>query len=288
MWQVRLCNFSLYSMQTPLGLGLLATSYEESVRQAEECVQSNTGLRKILEDKNTGFFGRVVKGSYFIRHNGDFRLVGPKEDPNDQQSRHKNVMDGGVFAIDVSKEDLLRFTNSGESEEEDGLNHATFLVELAAASGALDCYVTYNEYLLRHDPNRSPFTGAPLIDSNRLLEFIRSEDITGISGQRFVLPFDFSPLENPYLTLTPVAENTERVGEEPRACLDFALASENTHVSGDRMYVLSLGDDTEEDIRSFLFVPKTSACGGARMLQGRQDYRMLKKRKTSSDDPEQD
>lgn len=274
--QVRTCNFSLYSLQQPLGLGLLSHTYEDSVHQAEGHIQGNSGLRKILEDKNTGFFGRIVKGSYFIKYNNDYRLVGPKEDPNDQQSRHRNVMDGGVFAIDISKEDLLRFTNSGETEEEDGLVHATFLVELAAAGGALDCYVTYNEYLLRHDPNRSPFTGVPLIDSQRLLEFIRAEDISADFAQRFPLPFEFFPMERPYLELTPVTANLSDGSSV--VCMDFALASENTCVGAGRSYKLTLGDATEEDIRSFLFVPKTGASGAG--LQGRQDYRMLKKRKT--------
>ena len=282
--QIRPCNFSLYSMQTPLGLGLLPSSYEESVRQAETAVESNTGLKRILEDKNTGFFGRVVQGSYFIPYNGELRLVGPKEDPNDQQSRHCNVMEGGVFAIDINKEDLLRFANSGESEAEDGLVYAQFMVEFAAAAGALDCYVTYNEYLLRHDPNRSPFTGVPLIDSQRLLSFIRTEDITGVPGQRFPLPFEFLPMDQPYLALTPIPEDPELTGEAPRACPDMAFASQNTDVGGDRAYTLSLGDATEEDIMTFMYVPKTAACGGNRMMLGRQDYRTLKKRKTPSSD----
>lgn len=275
--QVRPCGFSLYSMQQPLGLGLLSPTYEDSVHQAEGHIQGNSGLRKVLEDKNTGFFGKVVKGSYFINYNSDYRLVGPKEDPNDQQSRHRNVMDGGVFAIDISKEELLRFTNSGESEEEDGLVHATFLVELAAAGGALDCYVTYNEYLLRHDPNRSPFTGVPLIDSQRLLEFIRTEEISVEFGQRFPLPFDFFPMDRPYLELAPVPEDLERPGGNTVVCSDFSLASENTCVGGGRSYKLTLGDATEEDIRSFLFIPKMGSSGAR--LQGRQDYRMHKKRK---------
>lgn len=245
--------------------------------QAEAHIESNQGLRKVLEDKNTGFFGKITKGAYLIKYNEDYRLVGPKETPSDPQSRHLNVMDGGVFAIDMHKEDLLRFTNACEAEEEEGLTHAQFLIEFAAASGALECYVTYNEYLLRHDPNRSPFTGVPLVDSNSLLQCIRSEDISGVVGQRFSLPFDFSPLERPYLTLEPIEE---RAGEEggARPCEDFALASENTAVSG-RAYLLALGDATEEDIMRFLFVPKTGPAG-AKGSTGRQDYRLLKKRKT--------
>lgn len=249
---------------------------DSPVSQAEAHIESNQGLRKVLEDKNTGFFGKITKGAYLIKYNEDYRLVGPKETPSDPQSRHLNVMDGGVFAIDMHKADLLRFTNANEAEEEDGLTYAQFLIEFAAASGALECYVTYNEYLLRHDPNRSPFTGVPLVDSNSLLQCIRSEDISGVVGQRFSLPFDFSPLERPYLTLEPIEERASEEGARP--CEDFALASENTAVSG-RAYLLALGDATKEDIMRFLFVPKTGPAG-AKGSTGRQDYRLLKKRKT--------
>jgi hypothetical protein len=207
--------------------------------------------------------------------------VGPKENSTDPQSRHVDVMEGGVFAIDIRKQDLIRFTNACEAEEEDSLVYARFVVDFAAASGALDCYVTFNEYRLRHDPNRSPYTGAPLLDTNRLLDCIRAEDITGVVGQRFPLAFDFSPLDKPFLTLEPVPE--EETGEAPRACDDMVLASENTHTGGSRTYVLSLGDATEEDIMRFLFVPKAGSSGG-KALSGRQDYRMLsRKRKAASE-----
>jgi hypothetical protein len=263
-------------MLSPLGLGLLPPTYEESVRLGAEQLETNQGLRRVLEDKNTGFFGRVTKGAYLVRYNEDFRLVGPKETPSDPQSRHLNAMDGGVFAVDIRKEDLLRFTNAAEEEEEDSLVYAQFLVELAAASGALECYVTHNEYLLRNDPNRSPFTGAPLVHTQRLLEFVKAEEITGVVGQRFPLPFDFAPLERPFLTLEPV----ER-GEGPRPCEDLVLASENSGTSGGRVYMLTVGDATDENIMSLLFVPKLCASGGG-LGMGRQDYRLLKRRRTDT------
>lgn len=261
-------------MLSPLGLGLLPSSYEESVRLSEAFHEANQGLRKVLEDKNVGFFGPVAKGAYLMRYNEDFRLVGPKETPSDPQSRHLNAMDGGVFAIDLRKEDLLRFTNAAEQEEEDGLVYAQFVVELAAAAGALQCYVTYNEFLLRNDPNRSPFTGVPLIDTHRLLEFVRVEDLMEHPlGHRFPLPFDFSPLEHPFLTLEQAEE-----GEGGRVCEDLVLASENSPTNGGRAYVLTVGDSTDESIMRFLFVPKTGPSSGKGMA-GRQDYRLLKKRK---------
>ncbi len=259
-------------MLSPLGLGLLPSTYEESVRLGEGYHEANQGLRKVLEDKNVGFFGQVAKGAYLMRYNEDFRLVGPKETPSDPQSRHLNAMEGGVFAIDLRKEDMLRFTNAAEQEEEDGLVYAQFVVELAAAAGALQCYVTYNEFLLRNDPNRSPFTGVPLLDTHRLLEFVRAEDLAE-GGRRFPLPFDFSPLDRPFLTLEP-AEETEGA----RPCEDLVLASENAPTNGGRAYVLTVGDATDDSIMRFLFVPKTGPSGGKGMA-GRQDYRLLKKRK---------
>ncbi len=65
--RVRLCEFSLYSMLNPLGLGLLPATYEASVASSETWRQANPGLGKVLEEKNTGFFGKVAKGAYLIR-----------------------------------------------------------------------------------------------------------------------------------------------------------------------------------------------------------------------------
>lgn len=271
--RVRPCDFTLYSMLSPLGLGLLPSSYEESVRLGETFNEANPGLRKVLEDKNCGFFGAVTKGAYLVRYNEDFRLVGPKETPSDPQSRHRNVMDGGVFAIDLRKEDLLRFTNAIEEEEEDGLLYAQFVVELAAAAGALQCYVTYNEYLLRNDPNRSPFTGVPLVDTCKLLDFVGTDALR--EGQlRFSFPFDFSPLDKPYLSVALAEES-----QGARGCEDCVLASENAPTNGGRAYVLTVGDATDDSIMRLLFVPKTGSSAGKGMTAGRQDYRLLKKRK---------
>lgn len=282
--RARPCEFSLYSMHDPLGLYLLPGTYEQSVVASETAIQKSQGLRKVIEEKNTGFFGKVTKGAYIMKYNEDFRLVGPKETPNDPQSRHVNVMDGSsVFAVDIRKEDLLRFANSGEASEEDGIIYAQFMVDFASAAGALDCYVTCNEYLLRNDPNRSPFTGVPLIDSERLLDFIKTDDITGKPGQRFRLPFDFFPMDQPYLSLTPIHEAPENHEDGvARPCSDFSLTSTNALSSSERTYLLTLGDATDDDVMSFVFVPKGASSaggvGGVKLL-GRQDYRMLKRRR---------
>lgn len=276
--RVRPCEFSLYSLLGPLGLGLLPEGYEHSVRLAEACREANPGLVRVLEEKNTAFFGRIAKGAYLVRYNEDFRLVGPKESPLDPQSRHLDVMAGGVFAIDIKKEDMLRFTNACEEEEEDSLIYAQFVVELAAAAGALDCFVVYNEYLLRNDPNRSPFTGVPLLDTQRLLEFATPEAVAGAKQMR--LPFDFSPQEEPFLFVDSVQD--EGGDGKPRPCEDLVLASENT-ANLRRNYRLVLGDKQDAEIMRFLFVPKSANASGngGGGLAGRQDYRLLKRQKTA-------
>lgn len=148
--RVRPCDFSLYSMQTTLGLSLLPGTYEESVAKAEGWLEGNQGLRKMLECKNTSFFGRARTGSYVVKYgDGIYRFVGPKLSPDDPESTHQNVMDGGVYAIDIRKEALLRFTNAAEESEEESLRYACCLLDLASSAGALDFYVTHNEYLLR-------------------------------------------------------------------------------------------------------------------------------------------
>jgi hypothetical protein len=187
----------------------------------------------------------------------------------------------GVFALDVSREDLVRFTNACESDGEDSVNYASFVVELAAAAGALSCYVTYNEFLLRNDPNRSPFRGVPLIDTNALFASVRAEDITGVVGQRFPLHFDFSPMVKPYFMLEPVPENEVGKDGQSRACDDMVLASENAKTTS-RSYLISVGDDTMEDIIRFLFLPKSASASGNSLL-GRQDYRLLKRQKIESE-----
>lgn len=65
--RVRPCDFTLYSMQNPLGLGLLPPTYEASVAKAEAWSEANPGLKRVLEDKNTSFFGRVTKGAYIVK-----------------------------------------------------------------------------------------------------------------------------------------------------------------------------------------------------------------------------
>ena len=292
--RIRPCRFSLYSMMSPLGLHLLPQTHAQSIAGAEAALEISPGLRQVLETKNTGFFGRVATGSYLIEHGDEcFRLVGPKATPGDPLSRHLDVMDGGVFAIDISKRDLLCFTNTAEEEEEDGLNRARFLVELASSAGALMCYVVHNEYLLRKDPNRSPFVGVPLVDSNKLLECVPSDlgqpDADGNVRTRFPLPFAVVNMDAPYMDVDLACVDNNSGGEDVAElpCKDLVLASENARVRC--AYPLSFGDAVEADFMRILFVPKAGGRGGSSgsgsvggVARERVDYRLLKKRRVLS------
>ncbi len=298
--RVRPCtpSFTLYSMLGPLGLDLVPSTYEASVAAAEAAIQVSPGLQKVVELKNTGFFVRIAVGAYVTKYSDDsFRLVGPKENPADPMSRHLDVVQGagGIFAITITKGDVLRFTNAVETEdEENGLIYAQCLLDLAASAGALSCYVVHNEYLMRKDPNGIPYTGVPLLDTNKLLEAVSLPSLLLQSGEsrmtRFLLPFDVVNMENPFLCVDCATIDNNSGGEESAPalpCADMVLASENAPVR--YAYPLTLGDATDTDIMRILFVPKTrsslfaasaASAGGARGGAGgleRLDYRLLKR-----------
>lgn len=291
--RIRQCPFTLYSMMSPLGLDLLPSTHDLSKQLGVSSLELSPGLQKVVEATNTGFFGRVTTGSYLVDHvSGGFRLVGPKETPSDPRSRHLDVMSGGIFAIDIAREDLLRFTNALENDDDESLVYARFLVDLAASSGALSCYVAYNEYLMRKDPNRSPYSGVPLIDSSRLLECIRFD--SGVQEPVpccFPLPFTFSNMEVPYVMVDVACVDNNSAGESAPSlpCPDFALASRNAPVR--YAYPLSFGDSCVEDILGMLFVPKQASSGaglgdcgggvGARASLEPVDYRLLKKQRVA-------
>ncbi len=282
--RVRPCAFSLYSMMTPLGLSLLHPTHAKSTSAAEAAVEVSPGLRRVVEPRNTGFFAQATRGSYIVKYSEDiYRLVGPKQDPADPLSRHEDAMPGGVFAVDIQKADLLRYTNAVEEEEEDSLVYAQCVIDLAASEDALSLYVVHNEYLLRKDPNRSPFCGVPLLDTAKLLASVAASEIGEVA--RFPFPLPVANMDEPFLKVDPACVDNNSGGDPvpDLPCPDMVLASENARVRC--AYPLSLGDRAEEDIMCLLFVPKSRSSSGAAGGRGgldRLDYRLLKKQRTGA------
>jgi len=74
--RIRPCDFTLYSLNSSLGLGLLPPDHNTSIKLAESTVEQNPGLQKIVETRNTGFFGKITPCSYLVPFNEDtWRLV---------------------------------------------------------------------------------------------------------------------------------------------------------------------------------------------------------------------
>lgn len=304
--RVRPCTtFTLYSFLGPLGLDLVPSSYEASVTAAEAAVSVSPGLQKVIEMKNTGFFVRVAVGAYITKYgtgNDTYRLVGPKENPEDPMSRHLDACTG-IFAITIAKTDLLRFTNAVEpDDEESALVYAQCLVDLAASAGALSCYVVHNEYIMRRDVYGIPYTGVPLIDTNKLLDSVSLPVMlqggNHVGGKsRFLLPFDVVNMDNPFLTVDCATIDNNNIGEEGEIapvlpCPDLVLCSEHAPVR--YAYPVILGDNMDDEIMHILFAPKThssshggggsagmgSSCGGGSSglsSIARTDYRELKR-----------
>jgi hypothetical protein len=131
------------------------------------------------------------------------------------------------------------------------------------------------------DPNRSPFVGVPLIDTNKLLEAIVLVEVDGAVPTSFPLPFSVVNMEGPRLSVNLACIDNNSAGElvEPLPSADFVLASENARVRS--AYTLSLGDAVEEDFVRLLFLPKSSGgtSGAKRATLERQDYRELKRQR---------
>jgi len=177
----------------------------------------------------------------------------------------------GVFAIDITKESLLRFTNSVEEDEENALQYARLIVDLASAMGALDGFVIYNEYRLRSDPNKSPFTGIPLLNTEKMLDFIKFDD--PVPRQLAIpVPAYVPNMDSPFVTV-----DTQPVPFPPEgksvACQDLGLGSESA--GGSNVYTISLSDSSEEDFMRFVFLPKAGPTG--QPLLDRPDYRQFKR-----------
>ena len=76
----------------------------------------------------------------------------------------------GLVRINLQQQkDLLHLTNAG-----DDLGYAVFITDLAAAAGALNVLVIRDPNFAK-DPTRSEFRGFPLVNTEKLLEFIDTE-----------------------------------------------------------------------------------------------------------------
>ena len=227
--RIRPCGFSLHSYLHPLGLSLLPSTYEDAVRFAKDSAGACEPVRNMLEQTNVSFYGQANPGAFLADHEeGFFKLCGLGDGP---------AMASAHF-VDIRESDLLFYTNAGKD-----LHYARLLVDLAAAMGALNVYVTYNEWNSRQNPNLSAFRGIPLIDTEKFLSILGNPSEEDLVDASTMAPFPYSledKLSNPYITRSMRVTSESGAEDEP-TCLDFVLCSDE--VNYERGYLLHVGDD---------------------------------------------
>ena len=128
------------------------------------------------------------------------------------------------------------------------------------------------------DPNGIPYMGAPLIDTNKLLETVSLPVLLEKGSSRFPLRFPVVNMDSPFLAVDCARVVHSASDNAPLPCPDLVLASED-HAPA-LAYPLSLGDATDDEFMRILFMPKSLRSHGAvPAVAGleRQDYRALKR-----------
>jgi hypothetical protein len=103
---VRSLPYSLYSYMSSVNIGLLETTYEAlATKMSAMQTTESESIRMQLDSVNMGFLCKVAPGSYLIKGVGDgmFKII----------TDDATGVAPGIPSIDISKDDLLRFTNAG-------------------------------------------------------------------------------------------------------------------------------------------------------------------------------
>ena len=133
------------------------------------------------------------------------------------------------------------------------------------------------DFIDSQDQNRSPYLGVPLIDTKKLLDFIRLDEARYSDPQVFPLPFEMPNMQKPYVKVNLAASSHS--GSLSLPTNDFVLAFEDS--TAERAYELSFGDEKDADILTILFVPKVRGVGSKSAGLERVDYRQFKRLKAS-------
>jgi hypothetical protein len=294
---IRVPKFSAYSYLSPQGLPNLPRTWDDAAALNHALSVSGPNIAKMVEVSNVGFFADVHPTAYLVpldAHDGWYRLVSHDDLP---------VADG-VFQVDISEEDLLRYTNAG-----DHLGYARLLIDIAIAAGALRVYLYRSEFYNKREPALSLYRGAPFIDTEKLLEGV---DVVGfLFFHLFLFGFLLTPaagparggrgrrqlrhavpgenllltcfkhifkrvflqvigMTNPYFDLHCDKKKPLEDGM-PLACPDFALCSESCR--GGQAYALDVCENGAPILP--LFYLTAPGAGEKRAPDGRVNYRAL-------------
>ena len=171
----------------------------------------------------------------------------------------------GVSAIDVSCDDLMRFTNTPF------LTQARTLVDLAIAAGALNMLVVHDDYFNKQEPALCTHRGVPLVDAAAFLAPVQEGELqTSESACTFLAPWHVP--HDPRLQTVAL-----RVSTIPRSnpagvappCPDLSLVStDSAYERGYKLYVGNPGSGTADGEDSFYVADLVFNAGGARAQAG--------------------
>jgi hypothetical protein len=196
-----------------------------------------------------GFLAKCAPGTYLS-----------DDSPNENWFKLTNsdsAVITGVQELDVNKKDLMRSMNAGSNEL-----FPRLLVELAAACGALYCWVAKNEYYGKQDKDLTHWRCMPLIDTDVLLDFIdvnMTNDSTDVQTTIHI-PFEIPNFTDPIITINHHPDSIS--GEHPITCSDFVLAA--LGVECERGYYLCVGTLKNPTIMPMVF----RSSGGAGTKRG--------------------
>ncbi len=172
----------------------------------------------------------------------------------------------GVPCVDVSKEDLFKFSNSVAEDQQDRVFDAITLLDFSSCASSLWMYVVCVSSYKTGDPMLSDFRGVPLVDVDGFLasvDFDREVDPSWVSGDKIVFPFrhEIVSLESSSVVTVykePVvsggsggsAGSGDSAGSGislfPVPCPDFSLVSEASPVV--KGYLVTIGTKKIPDI----------------------------------------
>ena len=191
----------------------------------------------------------------------------------------------GVRRIDVSKNALLRFTNTANTGSDDDLSFAQCFTDLAISAGAASMLVVRDEWFSKGDPALSEYRGVILIDSDAFLDHVTHKSFAslddGESEITFPVPWQLGDLSSLVIAVNPEPVNNLSTGDTPfkPECPDFMLV--DPRVNFERGYHVTIKDQTDDEaILQFVFnvspKPTLGAQIGAPLLGLRNPYKRAK------------
>jgi len=254
---IRGLPFSLYSCYTSAWRELLlstpSTIYEKVRTYTWDPSAKSFNFSSILESTNVGFLAHVKTDSYIT--------TGPEEGWWSLVS-DTNEVAPEIQKIDMEHGDVMGMTNAGENKY-----YMMFLMTLAAAADCLDFWVYRNEYNVNKNPSMSPFRGIPIIDTNKLLAFIKTDSLEECT---YKIPFSIPGLPDAQVTIDTAPGQFGSPESDPEeTCTDLVLRSDSLFT--ERGYHLTFGCPQRANVMKMVF-KSVSSGAGVKRLHSRVDW----------------